>query len=82
MDLLENCRQESDANPGAGSQDGGLAFRQRVPLRRLARGRVLKSFYFYIIIFYFILFIFISALTAWSSGIVSACHRGDWSYGS
>jgi hypothetical protein len=21
------------------------------------------------------------ALAAWSSGIVSACHRGDWSYG-
>jgi hypothetical protein len=20
--------------------------------------------------------------SAWSSGIVSACHRGDWSYGS
>jgi hypothetical protein len=22
------------------------------------------------------------ALAAWSRGIVSACHRGDWSYGS
>jgi hypothetical protein len=22
------------------------------------------------------------ATLAWSSGVVSACHRGDWSYGS
>jgi hypothetical protein len=22
------------------------------------------------------------ALAVWSSGIISACHRGDWSYGS
>jgi hypothetical protein len=24
----------------------------------------------------------VHALAAWSSGSVSACHRGDWSYGS
>jgi hypothetical protein len=24
----------------------------------------------------------LNALAAWSSGMVSACHRGDWSYGS
>jgi hypothetical protein len=24
----------------------------------------------------------ITAMAAWSRGIVSACHRGDWSYGS
>jgi hypothetical protein len=25
--------------------------------------------------------IFLEAQAAWSSGIVSACHRGNWSYG-
>jgi hypothetical protein len=24
----------------------------------------------------------VALAAAWSSGIVSACHRGDWSYGS